>query len=617
MSRRALYLALLLAAPLSGCDCGSSKDPVHLVGRLAFSDNFGCESPVVSSPLSVSECNLLKRRFDAASGKPLEGDALPADALRGLPATVELSYLAVDGGTTRVCGKQTFQTDQDGIFKITFLEGCGAGEKVRVMAKAHLQWGLWSSDRSRVGYLRALWKQEEKDAFFGGLGFLSEISEGPGFSETIDGKTFNWSFPAVGFIVDVDGGEPAGTGGAIPTINLGTQVFLTSSSEDPYDYMRQVLSAYTTVVELTARLRAELGDTASFYEGFFREVKTLDLGLSYLLRYAVIAGPANAGAGGMNLYAPYKPLYEKDGKKKAPGDIARTVASTRLLGHEFGHSVHHGLAGGPRRFEYDFASLMIRPGETAPYDWGHGGNQYQDLGASMGEGVANGIGQYLLDRCSNSDPTRRPLVGGTDPFRANEWNGDVACDADDGCGHHHFRFHMSKRGIAEGSAEWTNRRQRLIDLTTAATNAGHRFVTSNSEWRYGEFVCDLLDADTNVSHAVGRVAGLTYVSDFTSTVGKILDGETPVAVTRTFDADPTPEAVKVSLAQLLVGLKDMCASCDTLPTAYGADFNRLRLSAKDGMQSPRALGATMVSKGFFADAQLRNLLRSDFMEDGF
>src|SRR5690606_14984087 len=126
----------------------------------------------------------------------------------------------------------------------------------------------------------------------------------------------------------------------------------------------------------------------------------------------------------------------------------------------------------------------------------------------------------------------------------NMWNGDNGCDGREECGYHHVRFHLAdQRGLVEDSIEWSHRINGLLDLNQLAQDAGHRWVTSSNEGRLSELGCDLLDRDSDVSHAQGRVAGQSYLSDYAFWVGEILDGRVDLSQVRieTYAAEPAAE----------------------------------------------------------------------------
>jgi hypothetical protein len=155
---------------------------------------------------------------------------------------------------------------------------------------------------------------------------------------------------------------------------------------------------------------------------------------------------------------------------------------------------------------------------------------------------------------------------------------------------------------------------RLRALTTAVPTMA--LVTSNSESRFGEFGCDLLDTDTDVSHAAGRVASRAYLSNFTYQVAQYLDGSTEAVLTSRYDdADAAPEDVAITLPQLLDAMANFCGvgGC-VVPSSYGADYNSQRLKAAGGTLSPQAMGLYLERRGLLSRPQLINLLKTNFME---
>jgi hypothetical protein len=422
-------------------------------------------------------------------------------------------------------------------------------------------------------------------------------------------------------------------------VNLGTQVFLGRSDDDPFDYVRQVLSAFATVVELHHRLEDEVSEgdpyDESYYDAMFAMHADSDLDEVFAIR--LDATWALGGRAGISLYHPDAGAFSDAG---GSADWSWLLSGTSVLAHEVGHAIHAGFApSSSGQFDYGFsgcpnsAPCLQRPDGTS-YGWGHGANGYQELGVSFNEGLASTIGQYLLNGCENWGGKARP-VGGMDPFVAspldpslprdtwgNQWSGDDACDASDGCGFHGVRHQLATlRGIEEGSPEWQARVGQLVDISSTAAAIGHRFVTSNSEGRLAEFGCDLLDGNTDVSHATGQVGGSQYLEDFTFLVGVTLDGRifNPPYYVRSYGSDPVSEDVQLTFEQFLESMEGVCtdrwATCGVTPTAPGPAYTTRRLSTFTGDKSAHGMLEYIEDRGWATHAETSALLRSNFMED--
>lgn len=609
-SLRPFVLASLAA--LLGCDgCGSGPGLVAFVGRVALADPSGCASAVDSIDTDWTQCHSIKRHFDPATGAAITDNAYHADALRPMRVTVELSYYRTD--TYRLCSKAIFQTDVNGLFRAT-MQGCGEGVEALVLGRAYTQYRLSTENFDRAGYIRGIWKRDEAIDVFASLDSPLDALDDPLFTRDRE----QYSMPGFGFVVHVDR-EPAPVSkGGLATVNLGTQVLLEDPTDDAFGYLRQVFSSFSTMVELHLRLRNELGNGAAYYDKMFFEDPALTLGASYWISYTV--NWAYGGKGGISLYRPDLTVFTSDVDKDGKPDgstrppIARLISSVGTLSHEFGHSLHDAVAKPVLdKKHYAFANALTRSGGT-DYDWGHGYNQYQENLVALVEGVGNGLGQFLVTRCRGWNASSR-LLGGDDPFGTNFWAADPACDANDGCYFHHVRWNLKTRGVTEGSADWNTRVARLQDLTDLGVSVGHRKVASSNEGRAGELICDMLDDDTDVSHAPDDLTrNRGYIPDFTYLVGEILDGVNVSATTESYpDTSVSAENVQLTFGQFLTVLQDHCPSCGGLSFTFGHDYNVNRLSI-DAATSPQQLARTARDKGFMTDAQMRNLLRTNLME---
>ncbi|MDQ3263452.1 MAG: hypothetical protein M3Y59_07315 [Myxococcota bacterium] len=567
-------------------------------------------TPPTSQAVSWADCHAFKRRFRAADGAPVTTNDWVGGALRPLPATVELQYLtASEGGIGfRSCGTGRWQADLNGVFNVT-LQGCGEGTVGMLIGRVYLQ--SWFLARTGNAYIRSVWKQEESFSLLEDLpGF--EVSEEHVF--TRDGVRY--AMPVLSFRVPIT--EPASSRETPGRVNVGNQVFLTDPDSDPFLYLRQVLSAFTTTVSLNQRSYEDLGQPATYVNRMFPLDRTVSPDRQYMIWFTETW--AYASLGYMSLYRPDVALFgadaDGDGRADTSSAVGRLISGTEVLSHEFGHSLHAALARASFNSDYGFANPMRRPDGT-DYDWGHGGGQFQEMGVAFTEGLASGMGQYLVNRCANFQSELRP-ASPVLPSALNMWNPLPSCDLNDGnaCSSHHIRYALESRGALDGSADYGARSARLSALSS--TDApGQGLVASSNEMRVAEFACDLLDSDGDISQATGRVEGVRYLSDFTYQVGQYLDGSTEGVLVSTYPAaPPTPESVTITFPTLVDAMGNFCPDGCPLPagSAWGADYNQQRLRAAGGKLSPQTFGLYLEGRGALTREQLLNLLRTNFME---
>jgi hypothetical protein len=606
---RTLILLSLAATGFAACQ-GDPGERFQVVGRLSYGDPSGCSGAVWSQNVSWRDCHAFKRHFEPRNGSAIRSDEVRADALRPLPVTLELSHYRKDaaGNLLELCDRATIQTDLDGAFNTSLARCPVEGEPSVVTARAVLQYGFTQASGGKTGTVRAVWREDQADELFDGTSgeVRSRFSFGVEREENGSNVTHRYALPEVGFTAELDGGWND------EELNLGNRVFLSDANDDSFNYMRQVLSAWGSMIELHDRIRRAYNDSDAYYNGMFVTEAASGWTNAYTIWFDNTW--AYGWRGGIALYRPDRDALEEAGG--VTGGIAYVLSSVGTLAHEIGHSAHGAFAGQSFTADYGFANPLRRAnGEN--YDSGHGVGQYQEMGTSMTEGLASSMGQFLVNGCEGFVPRYRPL-GGASPFSTNMWSGNTGCDATDGCSSHHFRYHMWKRGVEEGSKDWDERLMGLQALTFTATVYGQGRVVSNDEGRFSEFGCDLLDSDRNVDHARGRFEGLMYMPDFTFLVAEVLDGRLSATLpSARYGADGAGDEVQLTLPQLLDGMARFCPDCGTLPWQFGEDYNRRRVSALQGELSPQALGRFLVSEGRITDAQLRNLLASNFMEDGF
>lgn len=615
------HLWLMCALTFVGCDCGgggtsSSTDGlVRYVGRLAIPDARGCFPRHNGMRVFDRDCHRFKRRFDFTTGAPIDDDKpAPGDALRPLVASVELSVLK--SGSSTPCTTLTFQTDRDGVFNAP-LPRCGAGVSTTVVGRVFLQYEMRSSDFTRRGTIRGAWQDDTTLDILPGIGSL--VASRPGFVDSASKPARTFRIPEFIFTASIPS-EPAAMGSTLPVVNLGTQVFGTGETGDDWDYLNQVLIGWANVVELHHRLRDVLGDDAQ-YQRMFPEMPLLGLAASYLVTWD--GTWAFAGVGGMQLLRGTVADIAKPGAFS--WNVEGLLSSTGTLSHELSHSIHFTLAGASGgRDDYRFGSLMVTPDGGADYDWGHGGGQLQELGAAFNEGWATAVGQWLINRCANSVTSHRPNAEGFLPFHANQFSGDATCDAvpfkgkaENGCGYHHVRYHLRNRGLFDGDRGFDEAVGRLQAHAAHARDIGHLRVLSNNELRMAEYFCDVLDDDPDVGYAMG-IAGRKYLRAYATTAVLIMDGWDARSAEVTVPSNPGPENVVAPFKAFLEVTNTFCTDCaKKFSLVYDGDYLTRRIDPYTGSKSAIAFSKGLVSKGVATDAQVRNLLRANWMEDDY
>ncbi len=570
------------------------KHKLCFTGRVSFDDPHGCSSPVMSQNVPWDACHKFKQHFDV-NGNNITKNTHAKEALRPLASTVELTYYKLSPTSFGIplhtqCGKQTVQTNSKGFF-IAAVDTCHQpGATVRVIARVKAQY----TPLNAKGQIRGLWPMGK---WLTALAGSTQVVVGETVYST---ATASYSVPTLATSQEVKGGEPkTKSSNTKPNVlAMGNLVFLPKADGDSFNWVRESLSAYMTTVQLHARLRKDLASPHvyddMFNKGFFNVFFDADW--------------PHGGFGGISLF-----------QWSTNPDAYHLLSTTRLVAHELGHAIHAAFAPASLKYDYNFANKMIRK-DGSEYSWGHGGDQYQEIGVSFVEGLANGLGQYLLNGCNTWNSAARPL-GGVVPFSNNAWSGDTSCDNSDGCASHHFRYQMKKRGVAEGSTTYNDRLAVLQQMTQTLDTLGQGRTTSNSETRVGELICDLLDSDTSVTHAAG-INGQSYVEDFTYHVGRALDGTLTGPINagtftvQTYGA-PAAETAQISLPELLSAAAGFCSGGCTLPSSYGASYNTDRLSATQGKLSPQRLVQHLVGQGWVSAADGTNVLRTNFMEEDF
>ncbi|MGK5089144.1 hypothetical protein WDW86_16455 [Bdellovibrionota bacterium FG-2] len=590
-----VFCSLQMAAAAAGLgEDGYKGDPVSsfkkkitIKGRLAFEENWGCDSSVPGQFVSGQECHQYKHRFYGAGpnlGKPVTEDLMPEEIydsvtgelyplLRPFSAQVKISLFKGTKPDLQLCDvSKVVQTDSEGNFEVD-LQACGAGQKVIVSLEAKLVYQLKGFDKT--GAIVAGWPQNEGGEEVKKTNSLDllvtkimawDINAQPQFFlgqvptyEDATGKKSQT--PTFNFFTAFD---------EAPSVDLGTLVFLGSqTAQDFYfNYVRQVVSGFQNVVELHRRLRAEFMKSLvpdQYVKAMFLWDKNLNVSKSLDVIFSdtgfyfvnVDATWAFGGLGGISFFGPYAEKLGDD-----PMDLFWLIGGTQTIAHEFGHSVHAAFASSSFTYDYSFANNYRRPNplpkdyaqpaefktlddfkaaikddpEKYPhpiYDIGHDYGQYQELGTAFVEGFASSLGQYILNRCAHWDDSSRPSggpVGGSlvqydDSFLGAVFNSTSSCDKKDGCSNHFFRYQMLKRGVVEDSKEWIRRRDQLQTLIKRIYAMGETAVrvTANNEARWSQLGCDLLDSVPGNKATFLNIKS-QYIADSTYIAAEIMDG---------------------------------------------------------------------------------------------
>lgn len=615
---------LIVAVAFAGAGC---VPHVRIAGRLAFGEDDGCASSYNGQVVSWTECHAFKRHFNRTTGAPVTQNARVADTLRPLSVSLDITYSQVNvDGTTRQCARGVYRADRDGYFN-AYMPACGGG-RTRIVARPFLQQAAWQIEDGApidLGFIRGVWRESEALEVFPDL---ANTGTAPGQSYAYEAqepdakgkvRAVRYAIPSLGFRFEV-AAEPD-TKSQVGVIPVGTHVFLTNPKDDRFGYLRQVLSAFQTMVELHARLKRQLRPPLPrpdgkdrTYDRMFRPMPEFKDGETYSTY--LVAFNDGWAHGGANFISVYRPDLAQFQQPNGMAGVIRLLSSTGTLAHEFGHSIHGALASGTMRMDGEFGVRMLRP-DGSEARWGHFPGQFQENGFAFTEGVASSLGQFFLNGCNGS--LIRPQ-GGVTVFAANPWSGNNACDGATGlqmCPFHYVRAELNRRGVTDETGQtWKDRTAALRALTATAVAAAHGNFVYNDEWRWAEFGCDILDTNSDVAHAA-VTNDARYVRNFTQAVGEVLDGRDANAQTARFPAAAAaPEDVEVPLPQFIAAMAAFCPSCESLPAGPGgADYNRTRLSATDGVQSPQAFGRYLESQNLITRAQLQNLLRTNLMDE--
>ncbi len=648
-------LGLLLGA--SGC----LKGPiVRFQGRISFPDGRNCVQPLGEAQNEDwRACHQFKRHFDpvtgdyfvdpqadsslASPGASQRGDFPQPNALRPLQATLTLRTLRA-APSNEECGKVRVPTTSSGFFD-AYVPSCGPGIPSRLEASVELEAPIRTPNGEGEGKVRAVWSQTAIASIIA-LTPQSELdttaTEENSYSSPVEGTPQTFVIPTFRFQMPYQLPEADPRNTSIPVIQVGNRILARPENSDEFGYVQHALSAFASVVEIQNRVSSlygtnsgapELPDSSTRYvRGLFPNHAVSGWRNVYLVAFT--ADWATAGSGGINLLRPLPDLFAQNGIEP----YVRLISETGTLLHEFSHSIHAGLA--PRSIglaDYGFANFMERPlspnassSVETVYDYGHTLNQYQEMGTAFVEGVATGMGQFIFNGCRSWNPTKRIGGGvGRGLFEANMWSGDLTCDqTGDGCQAHHVRYLLrTVHGLAEGSPTYNYRLKSLQNLTAMGARIRQSGILSNNEQRYAEFVCDLLDADSDTQFS--QTDGMEYIHDFTAEAARVMGGIPRSSIgTRRYVGNPVPEEIQIPLVTFIQNLNTICdgSACDftRIPdvsqTAYSNDvyseYVRRRVSVDGSPVSPQNLATSFVNQGLIRDRnELNNLLKSNWMEE--
>jgi hypothetical protein len=136
-------------------------------------------------------------------------------------------------------------------------------------------------------------------------------------------------------------------------------------------------------------------------------------------------------------------------------------------------------------------------------------------------------------------------------------------------------------------------------------------------------LCDVLDADPDVSFAAGHVLGTTYVADFTWHAAERLDGRTPPVTFATYTQDVSAENVTLTLGTLLGAMNSFVGGTTVYPRPLweapivdgaNAAYDGARISVH-GALAPQALASHLVGMGAVTRGDMNNILRANRMDE--
>ncbi len=285
--------------------------------------------------------------------------------------------------------------------------------------------------------------------------------------------------------------------------------------------------------------------------------------------------------------------------------------------HEFGHSILYTYA-------YDAVDIEIgnnihkwMDADGDEHSQTHFSFQLQAYGVAMTEGVATGIGQYVIDGCEGE--WAYAFQKGSTPgaplphYFWYPWKDMSEGCTGSTCGINYFRWNMAQYGVAEGSAEWD---QRLAWATIPSSNWWDG-IASSAEDRYAAFVCDLMRTGSYIGHNWGPDRQhLDYLPHGNAyAIAQAIEGTEPDKSSKVYYiADVVPKDFSVDLEQLLEALVQFNQQ-KVLPKVGEPGFPEKNFHPSLSPISPQNLGFWMVKQGWFSFGDLNNVLRANYMEE--
>ncbi|HEX5037727.1 MAG TPA: hypothetical protein VFX30_11250, partial [bacterium] len=377
LTRVSIFVVLALSWPASGrAGWVSAIAPHHAVffgsggggtvkGRVAFFDSGNCFASSISQyRMSPEACNAFKRRFDPASGAPLTQET---SGMRPLTATITVSY-AMTPRAAKVgapplpgvlCPSRTVQTDRDGFFSVK-LDGCfpsvvpldGFGEpqtaplpapdllKVRVelvyriadrlrataIAGEKAMLRLAPLDNSLPATIRALWRKDRILPYYPanfGLPVYTKVETGESEPAEYVLPVYEKTFPL-----------PAGPRGQ--TVDAGVLAFPDEPRIQPsiLEYLKKCLYNWQTLMELHFRAKERFAAEGrpELYDGLLIDKPETNCERCYTLSFTNSLS-ASLGKNGIMLL-----------NQPTPDIVWEPHGLEYVLGHEFGHGIHFGIA---------------------------------------------------------------------------------------------------------------------------------------------------------------------------------------------------------------------------------------------------------------------------------
>src|SRR5581483_9179797 len=179
---------------------------------------------------------------------------------------------------------------------------------------------------------------------------MGEIEQEYSFT---DGNGTRYAVPQLAFLTDPSA-EPASDPQHPATINLGNRVFLRTSTQDTFGYMRQVLAAYENMLALHDQLKAQYaGNLGAYYDAMFITNPDNRWDSTYTVKFDDTW--AHGGHGGISVYRPDRMRFAADG---GVDRVTWLLSDTSVLSHEFGHSVHGGFAPASLVYDYNYGDPL-------------------------------------------------------------------------------------------------------------------------------------------------------------------------------------------------------------------------------------------------------------------